>query len=76
MGGADGAVDGLREKGEAALLKHLNEEVGAKRNVLIESNGLGRTEGFTLVRFTGDVTPGEIVPVTIAGHDGKDLLAA
>jgi threonylcarbamoyladenosine tRNA methylthiotransferase MtaB len=66
----------LREKGETALLKHLGEEVGARRNVLIESNQLGRTEGFTLVRFAKAVTPGEIVPTTIAGHDGKDLLAA
>jgi threonylcarbamoyladenosine tRNA methylthiotransferase MtaB len=65
----------LREKGEAALLKHLGEEVGAKRNVLIENNRLGRTEGFTLVRFAGEVTPGTIVPTVIAGHDGKDLLA-
>jgi threonylcarbamoyladenosine tRNA methylthiotransferase MtaB len=66
----------LREKGEAALLKHLGAEVGARRNVLIETNQLGRTEGFTLVRFAGEVQPGEIVPVTIAGHDGKELLAA
>jgi threonylcarbamoyladenosine tRNA methylthiotransferase MtaB len=66
----------LREKGEAALLKHLGAEVGAKRHVLIETNQLGRTEGFTLVRFDRPVTPGEIMPVTIAGHDGKDLLAA
>jgi len=66
----------LREKGEAALLKHLTAEVGTRRNVLIELNQLGRTEGFTPVRFTKPVTRGEIVPVTIAGHDGKELLAA
>ena len=66
----------LRKQGEVALLKHLSEEVGARRNVLIESNQLGRTEGFTLVRFAKAVTPGEIVPTTIAGHDGKALLAA
>lgn len=66
----------LREKGEVALLKHLSGEVGARRNVLIEANQVGRTEGFTLVRFAGAVTQGTIVPTTIAGHDGKDLLAA
>ncbi|WP_243369801.1 tRNA (N(6)-L-threonylcarbamoyladenosine(37)-C(2))-methylthiotransferase MtaB [Microvirga solisilvae] len=66
----------LREKGEAALLKHLDKEVGAQRNVLIEANQVGRTEGFTLVRFAGEVTQGTIVSTTIAGHDGKDLLAA
>ena len=58
------------------MLKHLGAEVGTKRNVLIETNQLGRTEGFTLVRFDRAVTPGEIMPVTIAGHDGKELLAA
>ncbi|SCY16667.1 tRNA (N(6)-L-threonylcarbamoyladenosine(37)-C(2))-methylthiotransferase MtaB [Microvirga guangxiensis] len=66
----------LREKGEAALLKHLRGEVGSTRNVLIEANQVGRTEGFTLVRFAGGVTQGSIVPTIIAGHDGKDLLAA
>lgn len=66
----------LRETGEAALLKHLAEEVGARRNVLVETGQLGRTEGFTVVRFAKPVSPGEILPVTIAGHDGKDLLAA
>ena len=66
----------LREKGEAALLKHLGGEVGARRNVLVETGRLGRTEGFTPVRFASPVTPGEIVPVTIAGHDGRELLAA
>jgi threonylcarbamoyladenosine tRNA methylthiotransferase MtaB len=66
----------LRDKGEAALLKHLCGEVGATRNVLVEANRVGRTEGFTAVRFSGEVKRGEIVPVTIAGHDGKDLLAA
>jgi threonylcarbamoyladenosine tRNA methylthiotransferase MtaB len=66
----------LRRKGEAALLKHLGEEVGAKRNALIETDCLGRTEGFTLVRFATAVTPGDILPVTIVGHDGKELLAA
>jgi threonylcarbamoyladenosine tRNA methylthiotransferase MtaB len=66
----------LRERGDAALLKHLTDEVGTRRNVLIEANQLGRTEGFTLVRFASPVTRGEIQAVTIAGHDGKDLLAA
>ncbi len=66
----------LREKGEAALLKHLGGEVGAQRNVLVETGRLGRTEGFTPVRFSAPVTPGEIVPVIIAGHDGRELLAA
>ena len=67
----------LREKGEAALLKHLGGEVGARRNVLIEIEP-ARPHGRLYARCasTAPVTPGEIVPATIAGHDGKELLAA
>jgi threonylcarbamoyladenosine tRNA methylthiotransferase MtaB len=66
----------LREKGQTALARHLQDEVGARRSVLTESDGLGRTEGFTLVRFPAPVPPGEIREVAIAGHDGRELLAA
>jgi threonylcarbamoyladenosine tRNA methylthiotransferase MtaB len=66
----------LRERGEAALRRHLAAEVGARRQVLTETDGLGRTEGFTRVRFPSPVPSGEIRPVTIAGHDGRELLAA
>jgi threonylcarbamoyladenosine tRNA methylthiotransferase MtaB len=66
----------LREKGEAALHKHLAGEVGTHRRVLTETDTLGRTEGFALVRFAAPVTPGDILEVTIAAHDGRELLAA
>jgi threonylcarbamoyladenosine tRNA methylthiotransferase MtaB len=66
----------LRQKGEAALARHLDEEVGARRRVLTETDALGRTEGFALVRFARPVPPGAILDVTIAGHDGRELLAA
>jgi threonylcarbamoyladenosine tRNA methylthiotransferase MtaB len=66
----------LRTKGEAALARHLRNEVGWLRSVLTETGALGRTEGFALVRFARRVSPGEIVKVTIAGHDGRELLAA
>jgi threonylcarbamoyladenosine tRNA methylthiotransferase MtaB len=66
----------LRAKGEEALLRHLAAEVGARRQVLVESDRLGRTEGFTPVRFDEAVAAGEIRTVTIAGHDGRELLAA
>jgi threonylcarbamoyladenosine tRNA methylthiotransferase MtaB len=66
----------LRETGEAALRRHLAAEVGARRQVLTETDGRGRTEGFALVRFPSPVPAGEIRAVTIAGHDGRELLAA
>jgi len=66
----------LRETGEAALRKHLDAEVGATRHVLIELNQLGRTEAFTPVRFSAPVQRGDLRPVTITGHNGRELLAA
>jgi threonylcarbamoyladenosine tRNA methylthiotransferase MtaB len=66
----------LREVGEAAFRRHLDAEVGATRQVLVESDQLGRTEGFTPVRLSQAVEAGEIRDVTIAGHDGRVLLAA
>ena len=66
----------LREAGAAALARHLAAEVGARRRILVETGRLGRTEAFTPVRFAHDVPAGTIVEATIAGHDGKELLAA
>ncbi|RDI62324.1 tRNA (N(6)-L-threonylcarbamoyladenosine(37)-C(2))-methylthiotransferase MtaB [Microvirga subterranea] len=66
----------LREAGEAALLRHLDAEVGATRRVLIELNRIGRTEAFTPVRFSSPVARGDLRPVTITGHNGRELLAA
>lgn len=66
----------LRAKGEAALLRHLETEVGTRRRVLTERGQVGRTEGFTLVRFAEPVPAGDIRDITVKGHDGRDLLAA
>jgi threonylcarbamoyladenosine tRNA methylthiotransferase MtaB len=66
----------LREKGEAALLRHLDSEVGKMRRVLTESEALGRTEQFTQVRLAGDMPAGQVVDLRIAGHDGRHLIAA
>ena len=66
----------LREKGEAALARHLAREVGARRRVLVESRALARTEQFTPVRLNAAVEPGALLDLTIADHDGRQLLAA
>ncbi len=66
----------LRENGEASLAHYLAREVGARRRVLAESRALGRTEQFLAVRLAMPVMPGEILDLTIAGHDGRQLLAA
>ena len=66
----------LRQKGEVALRRHLDSEVGTRRRVLTEAGGIGRTEQFTKVRLAGAFKPGAILDLTIAGHDGRQLLAA
>jgi threonylcarbamoyladenosine tRNA methylthiotransferase MtaB len=66
----------LRQKGEQALHRHLDNQIGARRLVLAERGGVGRTEQFTPVRLSAPVEPGVIVNAAIAGHDGRHLLAA
>jgi threonylcarbamoyladenosine tRNA methylthiotransferase MtaB len=66
----------LRQKGEQALRRHLDHQIGASRLVLAERGGVGRTEQFTPVRLSAPVEPGVIVNAAIAGHDGRQLLAA
>jgi threonylcarbamoyladenosine tRNA methylthiotransferase MtaB len=66
----------LCEKGAAALRVHLDAQVGARRRVLTESHDVGRTEHFTQVRLNAPVEPGTILDLTVAGHDGRQLLAA
>ena len=63
----------LREAGEAALRRRFAAEVGAPRNVLIESPTRGRTEHFMPVAISGE-KPGAVVTRTISGHNGCNLL--
>ncbi len=64
----------LRAKGEAAVLAHLKSEVGKTRRVLVEREGLGRTELFTEVELNAS-EPGVFVDVRITGHTHRHLLA-
>jgi threonylcarbamoyladenosine tRNA methylthiotransferase MtaB len=66
----------LRDKGEAALRRHLDGEIGARRQVLTEAGNVGRTEHYTPVRLTAASAPGLLLDLAIAGHDGRHLLAA
>jgi threonylcarbamoyladenosine tRNA methylthiotransferase MtaB len=62
----------LRAAGEAALQKRLASEVGAVRDVLIESATAGRTEHFVPVAISEE-TVGSVQRLAIAGHDGTRL---
>ena len=65
----------LREAGDRAYRRHLAAMTGSRQSILIERDGIGRTEGFT-VATTPFGLPGEIVEAVIAGHDGDRLIAA
>ena len=64
----------LRAAGEAAYARHLSSLAGTEQAILVERDGLGRTEDFTLATLDFGV-PGEIVAARIAGHDGARLTA-
>jgi len=62
----------LRAAGDVALQRRLAAEVGATRQVLIESATQGRTEHFLPVAISGE-TPGAVMALAINGHDGARL---
>jgi threonylcarbamoyladenosine tRNA methylthiotransferase MtaB len=62
----------LRATGEAALQMRLASEIGATRQVLIESATQGRTEHFMPVAIAGQ-TPGAVRTLAISGNDGARL---
>jgi threonylcarbamoyladenosine tRNA methylthiotransferase MtaB len=62
----------LRAAGAKALQKRLASEVGATREILIESATAGRTEHFVAVAIAGE-TVGSVQRLAITGHDGARL---
>jgi threonylcarbamoyladenosine tRNA methylthiotransferase MtaB len=64
----------LRAVGERAYARHLASLAGTRQSVLLERDGLGRTEGFTLTALAAG-KPGEIVEAIVTGHDGERLTA-
>jgi threonylcarbamoyladenosine tRNA methylthiotransferase MtaB len=64
----------LRAVGEKAYARHLASLAGTHQSILIERDGLGRTEGFTMTALAAG-QPGEIVDAVISGHDGERLTA-
>ncbi|TIL69411.1 tRNA (N(6)-L-threonylcarbamoyladenosine(37)-C(2))-methylthiotransferase MtaB [Mesorhizobium sp.] len=65
----------LRAAGDAAYRSHLSSLAGTRQSILVEREGLGRTEGFTIAAIS-EGAPGEIVEADIAGDDGVRLIAA
>jgi threonylcarbamoyladenosine tRNA methylthiotransferase MtaB len=63
----------LRAAGEAALRRRVEAEIGKTRDVLIESEKLGRTEHYLPVAIAGGA-PGQVRRLVMTGHDGGRLL--
>ena len=64
----------LRAVGERLLQAHLDAMVGSVQTLLVENSGMAHTENFTLVD-AAHWQPRAFVPVRIAGHNGKHLIA-
>jgi threonylcarbamoyladenosine tRNA methylthiotransferase MtaB len=62
----------LRATGAAALQNRMISEIGATREVLIESATQGRTEHFIPVAISGE-TPGAVRSLEVKGNDGARL---
>jgi threonylcarbamoyladenosine tRNA methylthiotransferase MtaB len=62
----------LRAAGEEALRQRFGAELGATREVLIESDRQGRTEHFLPVAVSGEI-PGSVRKLKITGQDGARL---
>jgi threonylcarbamoyladenosine tRNA methylthiotransferase MtaB len=65
----------LRAAGQAALAAHLERQVGRTLSGLVERPGAARAADFTEIAFDGPGEPGEIVALTVTGHDGHRALA-
>ena len=65
----------LRAAGEAAYRCHLDALAGSRQSILVERDGIGRTEGFVPAAI-GAGKPGEIVAAMVSGHDGARLIAS
>ena len=63
----------LRDKGQTVLDDFLNARQGERHSVLMETNGLGRTEQFTPV-LVENVLPGSLVNARIVGQKGDKLI--
>ena len=66
----------LRAKGQQRLEQFLAAEVGTTRQVLVETEAMGRTEHFAQVKFTSRLAPGAIVRMQVTGHGTSHLEAS
>jgi len=65
----------LRAAGDARLSRHLAEQSGMTRHVLMEGPRMGRTEQFSEAVFDTDQPEGRIIVADITGTRGQQLVA-
>lgn len=65
----------LRDKGNMALLNHLEMQKGRRVRILIEKDNSGHCEDFTRVLVSESVPEGSIISASIFSHNGYELLA-
>jgi len=63
----------LRAAGEKQFEALCESRIGRQENVLVERNGISRTEQFVPVHVA-DTTPGDLVSVTITGRGARGLV--
>lgn len=65
----------LRKKGQEALLRHLQAQLGQQAQVLVESPLMGRLPGFTPVKLPSPMPVGVLAHVSLVGHDDRQFFA-
>jgi len=63
----------LREQGAVQMNKFLTKHVGAQRQIIVEQNGIGRTEHFAEVILNKKLEPGTLHRVKTLAVEGDKL---
>ncbi|MGN1063527.1 MAG: tRNA (N(6)-L-threonylcarbamoyladenosine(37)-C(2))-methylthiotransferase MtaB, partial [Alphaproteobacteria bacterium] len=64
----------LREVGQVCFDALSDACIGKTMQVLVEQSGMGMSENYIRVHFTGEAQPAQIVPVRIIGRDKHGLV--
>jgi threonylcarbamoyladenosine tRNA methylthiotransferase MtaB len=63
----------LREAGAAAVARHYARRVGGTAQVVVEDNGIGRSEDFMAVTLDQELPPGTFVNLRIVRAEGEQI---
>lgn len=64
----------LRSLGEVQMERFLKSHVGFNRQIIIENDGIGRTEHFASVKLSQNLPIGSLANIDITGIDGAHLI--